>query len=615
MENKFKNYILQKVVVVIAAISCLASCNYLDKEPDDMLTLDAVFDNASYTEDWLAACYSLVPDPLWGFHTWEGYGYYLLSDESQMASSLSQFGWSDLMNAQQGSWSPTDLLTTLDLWAESYAKIRACLIFIENAKALTSQGLTEATVERYKYEARFLMAYYYTRMLEHFGPVPLVTDLFDVSASTEDLSLPREPYDDMVDYLDEELLELSTLLPTSYSTTNVGRPTNAICLAVRARMLMFAASPLFNGNPDFADMTNPDGTALFSSTYDESKWKRAAEACKDVIDLSGYELYKEYTEDGDLDALMSCINVHLSSDSTTNPEIIFPSPEKTSGYYQYHLLPRGCGWAGCIGTTQNVVDAFFTKNGYTIDEDPTYSETGYSTTDVYYDSEFQAGSADDKPGLVTTAGTFMMYVNREPRFYANIRWNGEYMPFDDTGRNHQFYYGGMDGPSSHDSPLCGYHINKAISPDTRYGVSYPSTIGSIIRLAEIYLSYAEALNEYDPGNAEIAYYVNLIRERAGIPNLSSSLSQDEMREAIVRERRVEFALEGGMRYHDMRRWLIAEEVFKTPISGMNTSGKTDADFFVRTDIQTRTFLKKMYLQPIPQDYIDNNSNLVQNKYW
>ena len=177
-----------------------------------------------------------------------------------------------------------------------------------------------------------------------------------------------------------------------------------------------------------------------------------------------------------------------------------------------------------------------------------------------------------------------------------------------------FLNGGQDGKPSHDSPIAGYQINKAIHPATRSG-SYPYKPGIIVRLGEMYLNYAEALNEYNPGHTDITKYVNLIRERAGLPALKSGLSQSEMREAIHHERRVEFAFEGGMRYMDIRRWKEAEKVFETPISGMNTDAKTNNDFFKRTEIQKRIFLKKMYLWPIYQTYLDNNEKMVQNKYW
>jgi starch-binding outer membrane protein, SusD/RagB family len=592
----------------------ITSCDYLDKQPDDMLTQEMIFNSAENTKEWLAELYSLVPDPLWDYTSYN-YGYYMMSDEAQMASSLGQFGWSDLMNVQQGSWNPTKLVPSKNLWAETYQKIRSSLIFINNVKVLSDQRQTEELVERYKNEARFLMAYYYSRMLEVYGPFPLVTSLSDATASVSDLKMPRTPYDEIVSYLDNELLELSKVLPSSYDDVNIGRPTSGMCLAVRARMLMFAASPLFNGNADFADVVNKDGTHLFNSVYDSNKWKKAADAAKLVINMPEYELYKEYNDDGTIDALMSCMDVHLTSVSE-NKEIIFPYPGKANWYYEYHLLPRGSGWAGCISATQNVVDAFFMKNGLSIDEVGSgYSETGYSASDSYYDTKYSYGDANKTKGLVTRAGTFNMYVNREARFYANIRFSGQYCSFDDTGRDLNFMNGGEDGKPSHDSPIAGYQINKAINPSSRSGVSFPYKPGIIIRLAEMYLDYAEALNEYDPGNADISLYVNKIRERAGLPGVDDDLSQTKMRDAIQKERRVEFAFEAGMRYMDIRRWKIAEKVFQTPVSGMNTTATSKDNYFVRTNIQTRVFTKKMYLWPIYQNYLDNNEKLVQNKYW
>lgn len=608
-----KKYI-RTLMLAAAFTPVVSSCNYLDKEPDDMLTMDAVFNNANYTQQWLAGVYNLVPDPLWDYFTFGGYGYYMMSDETQMATSLGQFGWGDLMNVQTGSWTPTQIIPGKNLWLETYRKVRAGLIFMDKVKVIADQRQTPELVERYKNEVRFLMAYYYSRMLEVYGPFPLVTSLMDVNDSGEVLKKERTPYDEIVEYLDKEFMELSKILPSSYDDVNIGRPTSGACLALRARMLMFAASPLFNGNEDFRDVVNKDGTPLFSQVEDKGKWKKAADAAKLVIDLPDYELYKEYMEDGSIDALMSCMNLYLTTEDK-NKEIIMTYPKRTSSLYEYHLMPRNSGFAGCISATQNVVDAFYMKNGKRIDEQGSgYVEEGFSGEDSYYNTTYKYGSPDANPGLVTPAGTYNMYVNREPRFYVNIRFHKQFCSFDDNKRTHNFLNGGADGKPSHDSPIAGYQINKAIHPATRSG-SYPYKPGIIVRLGEMYLNYAEALNECDPGNSDIAKYVNLIRERAGIPDLKTGLSQDEMREAIHHERRVEFAFEGGMRYMDIRRWKKAEEVFETPISGMDTDAKTDANFFKRTEIQKRIFSKKMYLWPIYQNYLDNNEKLVQNKYW
>ena len=286
----YKKYI-QTMMLAVAVIPFFSSCDYLDKEPDDMLTIDAVFDNADYTKQWLAGVYNLVPDPLWEYMNFAGYGYYMMSDETQMASSLGQFGWGHLMNVQQGSCTPTQIITGKNLWKETYQKVRSGLIFLERVKEIPDQRQTVELVERYKNEVRFLIAYYYSRMLEVYGPFPLITSLIDVNDSGEVLKKELTPYDEIVNYLDNEFMELSKILPSSYDNVNIGRPTSGACLALRARMLMFAASPLFNGNEDFKDVVNKDGTPLFSQSKDNKKWEKAAVAAKLVIDLPEYDLY------------------------------------------------------------------------------------------------------------------------------------------------------------------------------------------------------------------------------------------------------------------------------------------------------------------------------------
>ena len=640
-----KQYI-RTLMLAVALAPVFSSCDYLDKEPDDMLTLDAVFDNADYTKQWLAGVYNLVPDPLWEYMTYEGYGYYMMSDETQMASSLSQFGWSNLMNVQKGSWTPTTIVPGKNLWLETYRKVRAGLIFMENVKEIPNQRQTAELVERYKNEVRFLMAYYYSRMLEVYGPFPLVTSLVDVTESGDVLQKARTPYDEIVDYLDNEFMELSKVLPSSYDDVNVGRPTSGACLALRARMLMFAASPLFNGNEDFRDVVNKDGTPLFSQSKDNSKWERAAKAAKLVIDMPEYDLYKEYLDDGSIDALMSCINLFLTT-PTNNKEIILAYPGKTNGLYEYHLLPRGSGWAGCISATQNVVDAFFMKNGLSIDAPGSgYVESGYSGADTYYDTKYLYGSSEKKAGLVTTAGTYNMYVNREPRFYANIRFHGEYCSFDDTKRTHNFLNEGKDGKPSHDSPIAGYQINKALNPSTRHGVAYPYKPGIIVRLAEMYLIYAEALlkSKNDlPGAIE---QVNKVRARVGLgdlavcnPGKNLTTDADALLEEILRERACELGLE-DVRLFDMTRYK-REDLFRKQLHGLkiyrndgggNTpwSGSTgNSSIYPKPTKFTHeafplvnpsrawwsNFSPKWYLSAFPPSEVNKKYGLTQNPGW
>ena len=176
---------------------------------------------------------------------------------------------------------------------------RLLLFFIENVKPNAAQLVTEADVENMKNEARFLIAYYKTLLVEIYGPVPFNPDkLLSGGSSNEELMAGQTPYDEIVNWIDKELLDLSKKLPASYSDKKkFGRATSIMCLAVRARLLLFAASPLVNGNPDYKGHVNNKGVELFNTTYDSQKWVRAANACKELIDAAhaaGHGLYYEY---------------------------------------------------------------------------------------------------------------------------------------------------------------------------------------------------------------------------------------------------------------------------------------------------------------------------------
>lgn len=609
-------YILIAMVILPIFVSC---SDFLDKEPDDMLTQKMVFNDKKRTEEWLARCYNQVPE---FFGSNEYYILQNLSDDLFISIELAQWINPFPISARQGNWNPLSNMG-INIWDQTYKAVRSATIFINEAKPLPDQLLTEEKVTSMKMEARFLIAYYYTRMLSFYGAFPLVTELISSDAPLEELMRSRTPHDEIVTYLDKELLELSKFFPEKLTEENTqfGRPTKGICLAVRARMLLYAASPLFNGNPEYVDVMNPDGTRLFPEVYDSNKWKKAADATRDLLDLAEggvYSLFIKKHTDGNIDPLLSYQDLFLTS-AETNKELIFVRPSSDYTNYSRARFPRGAGGNGFIAATQNLVDQFFMKNGLAItDPNSGYVEKGFTEEPIYYEhTSYDQAGPERIPGMVVNKDIYNMYANREPRFYVNIRFNNQYIPSE--GRNTQYMNGGMDGRPSHDSPQCGTQPKKAISAEDkpREGIfSYRPCI--IMRLAEFYLNYAEALNECDPGNQDILKYVNLVRVRAGIPGLPQSLQgkQDEVREAIRRERRVEFAFEGEIRYNDMRRWKITEKVFgDEPTMGTNPWGSTNEEFYKRTEIMKNVFNKKMYLWPIHQNYLDNNPGLVQNKNW
>ena len=599
------------IFITALALGMTASCHYLDQEPDDLITEEMVFNDIVKTNGWLANIYSYLPDPFMGWN--QTYGLNTLTDDVQIPLEWGGFGWWST-SAMKGNWSATS--NYFDLWGNVYKAVRASLIFQEKVKPLGAEQTAE-DVAYMRLQARFLVAYFYSQMLEFYGSFPLVTEYYDINSTYEELMLERTPFEEIVEWLDEELYTLSQELPLQHKnmTEDHGRATKGMALAVRAHVHMLAASPLFNGNQMYAGVVNKDGTPLFPQTYDKEKWKRAAEAIEDLLNLGVYSLYKEYNADGTLDPFMSYMNIHFAT-GAANPELIFINNNGNYAETDQNMAPHGYGDGnGAYGATQNLVDAFFTRNGLPIDEDPTYVASGYSTEDVRYEgTAWNRSNSKEEKGLITEAGTPNMYCNREPRFYVSILWHREWST--QLGGRVDFLYGGANGGPTYDSPQCGYLMRKRQHPQaTEIGKqNHPYRHGIIFRLGEFYLSYAEALNEYygASAHAEALTYLNAIRERAGIPAYEGTYTQDQMRDLIRRERRIEL-LDEGKRYTDLRRWMISKDVFAEPIRGLNVKATTDdAFFFTQRNFMTRSFEDRNYLWPIYQTYIDNNPKLVQN---
>lgn len=603
----------------------LTSCvDYLDKEPDTELTLPMVFEDKTRIEGWLANVYSHVPDPYWGYA--RKLGWDILSDDMTASERWRQWDWK-VIPMLLGEWTPS---TDWDgnYWARLPQLIREANIFIENVHPLPEQGISATEVTYMKAEMRFMIAYYYYLLSNTYGPVPFKPNyIAPTDFNLADLMEGQRPYYEVVDWVDKELKEVAEILPAKYTEARkYGRATSIMCLAVRARMLLFAASPLVNGNPDYANHKNKDGENLFSTTEDKSKWAYAAQACKELIDAAeaaGHKLYTENNPDGTIDPFMSYQNLFLTRYDEGNTEILFARPGGSEyGEYEKHATPAASGGSGGLGVTQSLVDAFFTENGLPINDDSEYEETGFSDSDETRDNT--VWDTEVNGGAITKSGTYNMYCHREPRFYITVSYNNSY--FTQEKRLFNFFNGSADNPHTHDAPQNGYLIRKKISPDlnVKQG-TYKYRPGIVYRLGEAYLNYAEALNESDPGNVEILYYLNKIRERAGIRQYTTGATDDnfihvdlsdqaEMRKLIRAERRVELSCE-GIRYDDLRRWKEAENVLNGDFYGMNFSGRDESSFYVRTPYLKRVYKKAYYWFPIHQSEIDKNDKLVQSPYW
>lgn len=557
------------------------------------------------------------------------------------------------------------------LW-KYYEGIRKASTFLDNVDRCPE--LTMDEIADMKGQARFLRAYCYWALIRVFGPVPLIPlEGLDADLSYEELSLPRAHFDEIVSFIDTELAETARLLPMRRTVNNLGRPTRGAALGLRARVLLYAASPLYNGNLDFFNVVDNKGNQLISQTYDESKWAKAAAAAKDVIELaktSGlYELYtiapkigtldmyrppvhpeystKDYPDGwANIDPLLSYkSNFDGSVQGSKNPELIFTRTSDGTGTindWMYQALPRTISGNNRLCVTQKQVNAYAMNDGRTISEAANtgdYVTTGF-TTEAY---------SENNPFL--PAKVSLMYNKREPRFYASIAYNGSVWEAASASepryRNQQiFYYRGTeDGKQGfkEECPLTGMTLKKFYnSEDSRTDGGYViEKTEMTIRYAEILLIYAEALNELSEGEVyhlktysnedveikrdedEMRYAIKRIRMRAGVPDYTNETykNQADFRVKLKRERQVELLGENSMRYFDLRRWKDALTEENQLLQGCNINISDDdtyiADFYKETPVSSvhKVFEQRMYLFPFPTYELKRNVNLTQNPGW
>ena len=594
------------------------SCDsYLDKEEELPMSFEKIWENRTYITQSLSNVWGYMTDPS---NMVDSHPFIGASDEASATYNR------EYRNMNFGTWNPTSV--PYNKWSQYYRGIREATIFMQYAPDAPAPNLTSAEREQWPVEARFARAYYYYQLMQMYGPVILLYDeILDFNQPIADLQRPRNTMDECVEWVTAELNACAELLPAKQPTQYYGKPTKGACKAIISELLLFYARPLFNGNLLYADLANPDGSLIFPgiATVDNNRWKYAADAAKEVIDMNLYDLYKVETY-GKIDPLKSYQGVFLN---LWNDEIIWG--RYLNGYLaRVHTTPRVAGGTafGGVGPTQQQVDAYAMKNGrypitgYFPDGRPVIDQaSGYEEEDFFnFEHPIDGGGVKS---------TYKMYKDREPRFYATVLWSGCKVPCAGSSSIVNFGFNGNSGGGvSHDYPKPGYMTRKWTDPTLNTAAGQWGNITwPIFRYAEILLNYVEALNEYDPSHADILPYLNLVRERAGVPDIEDVYpeavgNQKMMRELIRRERRVELAFE-NKRFFDTRTWMIAEEVDAGPMWGMNTSSaapssnatQTPAAFWDRTVFETRIFDKKHYLYPFGQSELDRNKLITQNYGW
>lgn len=603
---------MKKYIQILAVLPLLfTGCTYLDQDPEQLNTLEKVFSSRNETRKWFYRMYSTdyFPLDLWGSAY---YNHYMFGTDD--ANNALDWHIPSVLN---GSISPENPVVSTDVYyfERYYQAIRHCNIFLENIDQCTELGIVEQ--ERMIAEAKFLRAIYHWWILRDYGPIPIVENSFIAEKRG------RNTYEECIDWIVGQLDEAIPDMYEDRTEDDYGFPTKGAALALKSRILLYAASPLNNGNPTYANWTNPDGTVLMPQTYDPEKWKKAADAAKVVIDLGKYELLRP--ENNSALKLSSApgfddyVNNYMDITTTWNDEIIWARPQATSWWTMQCLPACFYSWNARDAVTLEMANSYFMADG----------TTAKDLEEWFEDKEWSKAS-----GNGTQMNTFAMFVGREPRFYASTFFPNQrvsYATSDHPGvyETIEFWYAGNAGlsVSSGDQNSTGLSPRKNIPRDAQSNkeegkCSSRNIPFPMVRYAEVLLNYCEAMNEYSgtANQTEIMMYLNQIRTRAGLPEYTGSYTQEEMREMLRHERRIELAWECH-RYYDVRRWFIAHGengVLNVPVHGLNVAegeSATDPAFFEMKEGMTRIFRMEHYIAPIRASECAYNPNLVQAPFY
>ena len=619
---------IKRILILSAVCVCAAACNYLDVVPLGSPKMDDLFRTHTQANKFACAMYSHVYQP----------------NKYDINASMELCGGGDLISGARGdrryfNWKSlvfdnieTPSQTYFAAWIASgsptgahtykvWEGIRNAYILLEHIDEVPDA--TDAERAQWRGEAYWIIAYYHHLMLEYYGPIIIVDHLISMN---EDMNTPRSPYLDCVTFISNMYDKAAEILPATQSTDYYGRATSVLAKALKARLWLTAASPLVNGNNWYADFKNHDGTPLMPQQYDKELWKKAMDAASEAIEAceaNGYGLYEISSASDDFTrGYENYRTAFIGPEGTTNfynsKEDLFS--ENSSATHVEFFAPRTVstytseGPKGYIVPTLKAVQTFLSKNGLPMDEDP---ET--KNLDLY--------SIDQEQNTV------LLHLNREPRFYASIGYDRGDYDFNGTtfkllcrkGEPQQ-----NDGIFANEyQTATGYYVKKWVSRADAYNLSNKSfTTGKhtlpLIRVAELYLDYAEAEAEYTGSLSQTGLrYIDVVRHRAGLPDFAEAWSRaggtptgEKLIKAIRQERLSEFVFEGRW-YHDIRRWKVADEYIGHTPEGWNLDGSSATDFYKVTPVNEGTFVRsfatpKNYWFAIPLSQLNINKSLVKN---
>ena len=583
-------------VIVLMGIWFMVSCNsadFLDETVTTDLDEATVFSDSTYTTAFLTDIYTSIGfasnfdrfnDGAF-FPTSSG-GLQTACDEAEprQLSSITT-------DVQFATGTVNSVIVDNSSWIKPYENIRKVNQLL---KHLPNVPIAEGRKEIYAAEARFLRAWYYFVLVRHYGGVPLIGDV--VYTRDDEINTVRNTFAECVDYIVSECDEAAKVLPNNPSGRERGHAGAGACMALKARVLLYAASPLYNGS-DFASEFPVIKPLLGYSEYSAERWKIARDAARQVISMNAYSLYIDNAEEEGRGFYRQYIPSDWVANGAYSGTIL--EHKRASGRWRENLFqPPSRGGGGGGWPYQELVDAFPMKNGKAI-TDP---NSGYDPNDPY--------------------------ANRDPRLFNSIVY--DQVPLRNASIESvpvNIYLGSYNGqPAGQDAVYTGtptgYYFKK--QQHRQCAANYFIDVNQarpLMRYAELLLNYAEAQNEYEGPTTDVFEVLKNIRERAGIEpgedgmyGIDSGMNQEAMREFIQNERRVELAIE-GFRIWDVRRWMIAEQTDNKTMHGMEITRNGEEASYKTFEVRKRIFRKAMYFWPIPYAEVAKSPELVQNPYY
>jgi len=532
-----------------------------------------------------------------------------------------------------------------DDYAQKWITIRKAYIILENIDRVpnatfpTTQGISPENQKlRIKAEAKLMIGLVYFEMLKRYGGVPIVTRAFSASDSKDVMQSKRatfqQTYDFIIGLLNDVMTNYAGVLPARTTVaTEFGRFPMSFAYALKARVELYAASPLFNTNQPFSTALGENSNLICFMNYDKERWKKAADAATAAIDYCLANEYKVVDVEDQRDNALNYTVANINYPYKGNTEVIWGILQTANGNWGYYNQIRNLSYSGTFGYATNLVPLNQVER-YELKSNVSGQYKSWNSVQTFNIPAIPTGTSAIDGGKIVAAAARKPYEGLDPRFYASIAYNGliDYgnEPVIDMA---DAWIDGNGKPDSIFQNLCGrngtrisrvsvlHYVRKFTKGwELRENSMIPLNI--YMRMAELYMIRAEALNEYEGPSAQVEEDLNLIRTRSGMPNVQTGTTQAQMREIIAHERNIEFFYE-DQRWFDLRRTLKSEkeipvEIYKIAIKKWYRSATSNWPYKITYEKQlysTRVWYNKWYMNPFPSQEIDKGYGLIQNPGW